>query len=321
MSALPGLSPTEEAFFKSGGTDEAAVTKLREETNIPVMLPKTSAEETAETTSVETTQPAKTEPEIKPEEVAKASVESEKARQKLLADLGAVPLAALQEARAEAKALKQQQAEFNAWKQQIEPILAQLPKAEQEQAPDPNTDPFGYQNWALGKLGTTVQDMQRWRQEQEQQAQAQAQTQRVLNWASQQAQAFQKATPDFPDAYNFAKEGRTKELLALGYDPTAIDSALEQEQAQIIYYAAQNGKNPAELVYNYAKARGFQGKQPATSALDPNAAAKIAAGQAQAAKMNQGGQTAEGEMTPKDLANIKDPVEFEKQWAKIFGKK
>lgn len=328
MSALPGLSPTEEAFFKSGGTDEAAVTKIREETNIPVILPDAPAEEPiAAPSSDEITQPAKVaKAEPNPEEVAKASADSEKARQKLLADLGAVPLAALQEARAEAKALKQQQAEFNAWKQQIEPILAQLPKAEQEQAPDPNTDPFGYQNWALGKLGTTVQEMQTWRQQQEQTARANEQTQRVLSWASQQAQAFQAKTPDFGDAYAFAKDSLTKELSALGYDQGAIDAELENRQAQIIHAAAlrtQQGipTNPAELVYNYAKVRGFTGKQQASNALDPNAAAKIAAGQAQSPKMDKGGQTADGELTAKDLANIKDPAEFEKQWAKIFGKK
>lgn len=298
------LSESENAFFQSGGTDEKAITMLRQETGI--------AETPEEVIEVPRGTPEPKEP--------KAAEPAKELEDKPIPDVKFVPLEALQEERAEKKQLRQELEQFKQWQAGVQEQLKRLPVAEQAQVPDPNTDPFGYQQWALGQLANGVQDMQTWREQQESTRKASEQTQRVMNWAQQQASVFATQQPEFNDAYTFAKEGRTKELLAIGYAPEAVSSALEAEQAQLIMYAAQSGKNPAQLVYDYAKARGFTSK--AAAALgDPNAAQKIAQGQAQAPKLNKGGQTADGEMTANDLANIKDPVEFEKQWNKVFGKK
>lgn len=294
-------------FFETKGQDDSLNATLREAIPAPVEPTPEPAEPTTEPT--------------KPiAEPSKPAVEAEKP----VPDVKFVPLEALQEERAEKKQLKQELEQFRAWQKQMEPIIAQIPKAQQEQAPDPQTDPFGYQNWALQQLGGTVQEINQWRQQQQTQAQAQEQANRVLGWASQQAKAFEASQPEYPNAYKFAAESRDKEYQALGFtDPAMRNALIEQDTARIIQHAAQNGLNPAELIFNFAKTRGFapKGQNPAQGALDPNAQAKIAAGQAAAPKLDKGGQTADSEMTAKDLANISDPVEFEKQWKKVFGKK
>lgn len=297
-----------DAYFKSGGTDEAAVTKMREVIPEPAPI-------TPETPDV----PQETKVETKVEKPAVTPTED-----KPIPEAKFVPLEALQEERAEKKQLKAELEQFKQWQSQVQEQLKQIPAAQQAQAPDPNIDPFGYQNWALQQLGSTVQDINQWRQQQQQQAQVAAQANQILGWASQQARAFEITQPEYPNAYKFATDARDKEYQALGFtDPAVRNQLIEQDTARIIQHAAQNNLNPAELIFKFAEARGFQvkGKTQAQAALDPNAAAKIAAGQAAAPKLDKGGTIADGEMTAKDLANINDPEEFEKQWKKIFGKK
>lgn len=295
-----------DAYFKSGGKDESAVTKMREVIPEPAPEPIEAPIE-----------PAK--PVVEP---AKPAVAAEP--DKPIPDVKFVPLEALQEERAEKKQLRQELEQFRAWQKQMEPLIAQIPKQEQAQAPDPQTDPFGYQNWALQQLGQQVQETNQWRQQQVQQAQAQEQANRVLSWASTQAKSFEATQPEYPNAYKFATDARDKEYQAMGItDPAMRNALIEQDTARVINHAAQSGLNPAELIFNFAKVRGFtpKGANPAQGALDPNAATKIAKGQAAAPKLDKGGSTADGEMTAKDLANINDPAEFEKQWKKLFGKK
>lgn len=294
-------------FFETKGSDESLVTTLRE------AIPEPAPVETEIEVSHET------KPEVKVEKPA-ITTETEKP----VPEAKFVPLEALQEERAEKKQLKAELEQFKQWQAGVQEQLKRIPAAEQAQAPDPQTDPWGYQNWALQQLGSTVQEINQWRQQQQIQAQTQENANRVLGWASQQAKAFEASQPEYPNAYKFATEARSKEYQAMGIsDPAMINQLIEQDTARIISHAAQNGLNPAELIYKFAELRGFagKGKTQAQQALDPNAQAKIAAGQAAAPKLDKGGSTADGEMTAKDLANINDPAEFEKQWKKLFGKK
>src|SRR5579872_6739176 len=106
----PQLSKAESEFFSSGGTVVADSLKegLPAAPEQPVKGNNEVPRETS--TQVEPEKPVVTaEPETKtPEEIAKANSDATKARQKLLADLGAVPLEALQEARNEGKLTKQE---------------------------------------------------------------------------------------------------------------------------------------------------------------------------------------------------------------------
>ena len=177
-----------------------------------------------------------------------------------------------------------------------------------------------YINHVLGNVQATTAELQQWRQQQEQAAQQRAAMQQTTDWATAQEQEFAKTQPEYPEAYRYAAEARDRELQSLGYaDPAQRAAIVRQNTAEIIQNALQLGRNPAELVWEYARARGFIGKAK-PGAGNEEAHAKIAAGlQAAGAKLNQGGATG-GELTAKDLAGITDPEEFEKAWKRVFSK-
>ena len=231
-----------------------------------------------------------------------------------------VPLQALQEERAEKKQLREELRQSREWQAQLAQRLQQMPAAKPApEAPDPQTRPLDYINHVLSAMQASTAELQQWRQQQEQTAQQRAAVQEYAAWAAAQEREFEKGEPEYPEAYRYAAELRDRELQALGYsDPAARANILRLNTAEIVNNAMQQGRNPAELVWEYARSRGFTPK----SAGRAEAQAKIAAGlQAGGAKLNQGGSSGDPELSAKDLAGISDPEEFEKAWKKVFGRK
>jgi hypothetical protein len=332
----PQLSKAESEFFSSGGTVVAE--SLKEGLPAAPEQPVKGNNEVPHETSVEK-QPEKqavtNESETKtPEEIAKANADATKARQKLLADLGAVPLEALQEARNEGKLTKQELASLKQRLEQVEPLLQQLKpqQAPAEQNPyDQNTQPAEYkqyQEWIETKQA--AKEFKEYKQKNEQLAQANAQTQQILSWNSTQEAEFKKTNPDFDEALKFASAARDAELQATLPWLTEAErqQAVLSDRAQIIQAAALRTMqgiptNPAELVFSYAKARGYKTAAPAP-AVDKTTAAleKIAAGQAASGGLN-GGAAPKGEITPQDLATRKvNPLDPEsvKAWERDWKK-
>jgi hypothetical protein len=202
--------------------------------------------------------------------------------------------------------------------------LKQMPMAAPAAtAPDPQKQPIEYINHVLGQVQNSTAELQQWRQQQEQAATQRAQVQQYAAWTQAQEQEFAKTVPEYREAYQFAMEARDKELQALGFAEPAMRAAIaRQNTLEIINNAVQLNKNPAELVWAYAKARGYNPKGAKPAGGETEAQAKIAAGlQVAGAKLKQGGTAGEGELQPKDLAGITDPEEFEKAWKKVFGKR
>lgn len=171
----------------------------------------------------------------------------------------------------------------------------------------------------LGSVQNSTAELQQWRQQQELASQQRATVQQYADWARGQEIEFSKAQPEYREAYRFAAESRDRELQALGYtDPAVRANIVRMNTAEVIQNAASQGRNPAELVWEYARARGFMPKGARTA----DGQAKIAAGlQAAGGKLNRGGETGEGEVSAKDLAGISDPEEFERAWKRVFGRK
>jgi hypothetical protein len=298
MSAMPQLNDAEAKYFESGGEDVAA--SLREET--PELDTQGAELATGDDAGVEM---AGSIPETKPEK------ESREGR--------FVPLQALQEERAEKKQLREELRQYREWQAQLAQRLQQMPQGQQAQIPDPQTKPLDYINHVLGSMQNSTAELQQWRQQQEMASQQRATVQQYADWARGQESEFSKGQPEYRDAYRFAAESRDKELQTLGYsDPAARANIVRMNTAEIINNAVQQGRNPAELVWEYARARGFAPK----GARNADGQAKITAGlQAVGGKLNRGGETGEGELSAKDLSGITDPDEFEKAWKRVFGRK
>jgi len=297
MNSMPRLHEAEVKFFESGGEDVAA--SLRDE----VPAPEAGGEEPP--AADDSGGGAGT---AIPE--AKSEKENREGR--------FVPLQALHEERAEKKQLREELRQFREWQAQLTQRLQQMPQGQQPQTPDPQTRPLDYINYVLGSVQNSTAELQQWRQQQELASQQRATVQQYADWARGQEAEFSKAQPEYRDAYRFAAESRDKELQALGYsDPGVRADIVRMNTAEIIHNAATQGRNPAELVWEYARARGFA---PRNRSADGQA--KIAAGlQTAGGKLNRGGETGEGDLSARDLAGISDPDEFEKAWKRVFGRK
>jgi hypothetical protein len=294
------LSEVESRFFESGGQDVA-----------PSLTEEQPAPQDGEGTD------AALEPEAIASTVAKDAPDKDAREGRF------VPLQALQEERAEKKQLRDELRQYREWQAQLtQRLQQQVPANPQREVPDPQTKPLEYINHVLGNMQASTAELQQWRQQQELDSQQRSALRQYASWATSQEREFAKSQPEYHDAYRYAAEARDKELQALGYsDPAARSGIVRSNTAEIIHNAMQQGRNPAELVWEYARARGFAPRS-ARTAGDAEASAKIAAGlQAAGGKLNKGGAGGEGEMSAKDLAGINDPDEFEKAWKRVFGKR
>lgn len=271
----------------------------------------------AEKVETETPPPDLQEP-AKPAEVAK-SAEAPKVEPKpdgevqVQVDGKTVPLSELlaerKERQAWQQAASQQQQQLTDMLAMVKERSKEMTPAQEASAPDPSTDPFGYINHVLTNVQATTRELQEWKQQQTQMTQVQAQSSQILNWASQQAEAFKEKTPDYDAALKFASEARFKELKAATpwADDAQIRAIIDNDKAQLISSAAQRTMqgiptNPAELAYNYAKAKGYQivAEQKKVPDLDDKVRT-IARGQ-EAAKGVSG--TAGG--APSEINNLQD---------------
>lgn len=318
--AMPQLNESESKFFESGGAELAPEL----ETSV-TRLPST-VEPDAETAATETQgQEQSQQPKPGQQQEQAEPTQAERDNQGRF-----VPLQALQEERAEKKQLREELRQYREWQAQLAQRLQQMPQSEQAQVPDPETHPLEYINHVLGNVQSTTAELKEWRQQQETQAQQRTAMQQAASWATGQEQEFVKTQPEYHDAYKFAAQARDNELKAMGYSDNERAQIVRMNTAEIVNNAMQQGRNPAEMVWEYARARGFApkgkpGLQPGAQqqqVADPQAQAKITAGmEAAGGKLNQGGDAGSSELTAKDLSGITDPDEFEKAWKKVFGKK
>lgn len=299
MSAMPQLNDAEARYFESGGEEVAPALHEAARGDEPGADPSADAAETGGR-----------------DEAAMPEPRMEREGR----DNRFVPLQALQEERAEKKQLREELRQFREWQAQLTQRLQQIPTRQADSpVPDPKTQPLDYINHVLGSVQNSTAELQQWRQQQELATQQRSAIQHYAEWARGQEAEFSKSQPEYRDAYRFAAESRDKELQALGYTDAGVRAEIvRMNTAEIIHNAAAQGRNPAELVWEYARARGFAPK----GARSGEAQAKIAAGlQAAGGKLNRGGDTGEGEVSAKDLAGISDPEEFERAWKRVFGRK
>ena len=252
MSADPTITQAEmDKYFETGGKEAPAA--LVEAEKIEATPP-----EEVEPKAAEPAKPAEPKVEPKPDGEVQVQVDGK-----------TVPLSELLAERKERQAWQntaaQQQQQLTEMLAMVKERSKEMTPAQEASAPDPNTDPFGYINHVLTNVQATTRELQEWKQQQTQLTQAQTQSAQVLNWASQQAEAFKAKAPDFDDAIKFASKARFNELKAATpwADDAQIQSIIDNDKAQIVAAAAQRTMqgfptNPAELAYNYAKAKGWQ---------------------------------------------------------------
>lgn len=200
--------------------------------------------------------------------------------------------------------------------------LKNQPPKPVEVVPDETTDPLGAMMHQLAKINGTVQELQtkllQQRQETEQQNQLQQFTSSMHNLRDE----FIAKQPDFPAAYNHLRETRIADLKAIGIPQTEINQALLRDEFIIAQTATQQGKNPAQVLYEMSKRHGYspvkQVPQPATKI------ANLRSGQ-EAAKTITPTSAPIEDITMESIANLSDSdlnklILSDAAWQKMSGK-
>ncbi len=75
----------------------------------------------------------------------------------------------------------------------------------------------------------------------------------------QSVRGYARTQPDFIDAYRHARQARLGELSALGYSADEAAAITFDNELEVIRNAYATGRNPAQVIYDYALQRGYSG--------------------------------------------------------------
>lgn len=310
------LTPAEKTFFESGGSDDKGLLAENKELVADPAPPEEAPAVIAD--------PAP-KVEAKPDE-AKVKAEKDARRKAAIEEFNLVDFGAVTETRAEAKELRRQNAEFQAWKQQVEPLLAQL-KPKEGNPYNQESQPVEHANYEWQALQTQVKTLSEGRQRDEQTRQAQERNNQVLNWGANQEREFIKSQPDYAEAAAFARESRDKQLAVFYPDPNQRAQIINMEIAQIISQSADATlrgmpTNPAQKAYEFAIANGYKVKAKETPSTE--VVETIQRGQQASGGLNGGAAPKGAKISAEELARMptNTPAQkkaWQKAWEECYG--
>lgn len=225
-----------------------------------------------------------------------------------------VPHAALHEERLKRQALEKELADLRAGRQQPQP------EAQTQDLIDPETDPIA----ALKQ----IRDFQ---QQQREQGVLVRQNAEFAERVQTHEADFAAATPDYGDAIAHLRESRAKEIMdvakAIGqrFTQQQLAAQLRHEVLMTADVAFKAGKNPGEVFYELAKARGYALKEAAPPKVEappePSKEAvetidRITRGQRASKVAGGDAPEAGGEMTLERLAKLEGAA-FDAGFAKF----
>lgn len=257
MSAEPQITQAEmDKYFETGGKEVPTAVQEAEKAEVAV--------EKQELADVSQKQPEKTETKTEVKQEVKPEIKTEAQKEvevQVNVEGKMVPLAELMAERKNRQAWEQtaaqQQQQLTETLKMLQERAKSLAPEEQAKAPDPMQDPQGFAVWEYEQHKKQVAELNEWRKQQDQLNQRSAQLQQAASWAQSQEMEFSKTQPKYSEAYKFATESRTKEYTALGYTPDQIQQLLASDNQNIVALALQQRKNPAQLIWDYANAKGF----------------------------------------------------------------
>lgn len=286
MDTNVDLSPSEAAYFESGGNTEIVADAPAPVVDQPIVEPQA------------------------PNSDQPAGERDEKGR--------FVPHQALHAEREEHKKTKATLDEISRKQAILEDRWNTILKLKEPQAeepagpPDPNEDIFGYAKWQGDQIRALSAKVES-REKQEEQARTVAEQDReVWNHWSQSATEYSTQQKDFGDAVKFLSDTRTKQLQALGaVNPTFASeqgrlNQINAELRQIVLSAKETGQSPAAVVYQLAAAYGYAptAQDPGKMELPEKLAQIDAAQNASRTLTTPGGRNATEPMSAEAIASM-----------------
>ena len=184
--------------------------------------------------------------------------------------------------------------------------------ADEDPMPDPETDIFAYAKWQARQYEKVSSKLSEREQQETQSRDQMQQEQQIAREWQQSVQSFSAETPDFNDAAGYLAGLRVQQLQALGLDQASINATIDNEVKGVVMQAKQAGRNPAELIYLYAKASGFTGKkaEPGKDEAAEKLKALEAAQNGSKTIAGSGGKSGDDPLTPQAIADM-PPAEFD----------
>ncbi|MEN5106662.1 hypothetical protein [Brucella anthropi] len=296
-----GLTASEQAYFESGGETEVIETVATEPTaETPVQ----------EVEQPVTEQPTSQERDEKGRFVPHQALHAEREEHK--------------KTKAELEQIRQQQAILNDRWNTLLTAKQQTEQQTEETPPDPETDIIGYMKWQAQQNQKLQEKITNSEKQREQQQRAEQQERTIWDtWSNSVAQA-KSSKPDFDKATEYLSSLRDKQLSAFGAanpefkNPQVRIQQINAELRGIIIEAKQQGRDPADVVYEIAQGFGYAPASAPTP--DPqqetiDRIAKIDEAQRASKTLNQSNGTNSGDPLSAEAIASMPPREFE-AWIK-----
>lgn len=304
------LTPSEQKFFDTQGEEGGPETPGPTPAPVtPVAEPEDVSRETTEAPEVET-----------------APETPQPPKQKM------VPHQALHEAREELKEWKQRAKTLEERTNQLfertlnQPAPQPVPQQQLPQnppPPDPNEDPMGALMWSIKTVADRQAEIDNRFKQQDEQTRMGGAVQQLQTMAMTDENEFKAETPDYDAAAQHLQTTRLQEFKAMGYNQMDAINLIRQEAMGLAARAFQQGKRPAQVIYEMAKLRGYKAAAPTQETVEETAQAEVqaqvatgqqklatvATGQRQSANLSQVSGAAPAAMNATKLAAM-SPEEF-----------
>jgi|ERR1700692_220955 len=218
--------------------------------------------------------------------------------------------------------LQEKENQLNELQKKIAELTGKIDRAAEVPAPDKTLDPLGYMTHQMEKLQAQIDAMTKAQTETTAQTQQQREAEQFMNTVRSQVAAFEKATPDYQEAYKHLMTTRMQDFTDLGMTKEQIQQNLANEEMLITRQALAAGKNPAELVYSMAKRYGFKAA-PAPVAPE-NKLDTIKKGMEASKTAERATPPESGKVTLETALQASDrdlTQAVDKQWEELFGGK
>ena len=238
---------------------------------------------------------------------------------------GYVPHEALHQSREEGKAVKQSLRDAELKIARLETLFeqvskrAQQPQQQKPEVPAFDQDPANHLRGRMEELAGAVTRLDGQSRQQAEAEQGQARQTQFLNQYATAARSFSQHTPDFKEAYEWLATDIDGELQVRGFtDAAQRTQTLLYEEGRLVGDAMGRGEDPAQVIYNLAKRRGYTGAAP-EAAEEPQGAPRLAQLQkGQAASRSLSGPKGRGEdnLSVQRLVELadEDPDEFDRRF-------
>ena len=230
---------------------------------------------------------------------------------------GFVPQGALHEERAKRKQAAQEveriRYEQEQYRQTVENRLAQMQNAWQQQnqpkVPAYEEDPVTNLKHVADSTQEQLAQIQAYQQHEWNKQQAYAAQQqnkeRLERAVAEDVREFVEQAPDYLEAYQDLKQKRFKQYSALGYPPEQALQIVNQEEYQLAATAFQNGRSPAQAVYEMALAYGYTKKEAVKASENAQKMETLQKGVKAASSLGSGGAPT-GKVTVDAIAQMDD---------------